>query len=125
MLAPPGLHLDRDLDLVEVQMGLRPQVFDVRDVGARAGEHVQQRDERPGPVGDQRPQDEEPAGRREPVAQHAQQEQRVDVSPGEHSNYGRLEVTGRRVEDGRGSRRSGRLDEQLRPLQGTPAAPGR
>ena len=33
MLATPGLHLDRDLDLVEVQMGLRPQVFDVRDVG--------------------------------------------------------------------------------------------
>ena len=123
MLGAPGLQLESDLDLVDVQLSLRPFVDDVEDVGVGRSQLGQQPGQRTGPVGDPDAEGQVAPAGRHAVPDDAEQQQRIDVATGQHGDDRRLER--RRVGENRGDTGSTRrLDDELGPLEQQHQRPG-
>lgn len=86
MLVPLRLDLSDHLDLVDHEVRARADVLDVHDVPADLGEVEHEGGERTRAVGQQHAHLEVTARRRETVADDPQQDDRVDVPPGEDAD---------------------------------------
>ncbi len=87
----------------------------VEDVGVHLGELGEQPGQPSGAVGDAGPERQVAARGGQPVPQHVHQQDRVDVAAGQHHDGRGLEPV-RVTHHRRDAHGSGRLDDQLRPL---------